>query len=331
MASRARRATALAALTSTMLAVANPAPAAGTEADTTPPTVPGTPVATQVTETSALLTWRPSTDDTAVTQYEIWYQRPGDTGFHSSSAVPSYRLTGLRPDTTYTWVVRASDGRNLSGFSAPVTFRTDPAPSDAEPPSPPGAPQVAVVTADTVELSWAASTDNASEPTYLVYARPEGVGAATVVGAATGTVTRVTMLIPDLTYDFHVVARDVSGNVSAPSPSIRQRTGADPDASCRAGYQPAGGGTPGLLQVTNTGPVGLSAWSIRFRLPDDTRIEAAGYAWAQHGADVVLWWSGWGDELSVGETLSAPLRFPGGTPDVVPTAVTLNGVACATT
>jgi hypothetical protein len=136
------------------------------------------------------------------------------------------------------------------------------------------------------------------------------------------------MLIPDLTYDFHVVARDVSGNVSAPSPSTRQRTGSDPDGSCRAGYRPASGAAPDAIQVTNTGPVGLQAWSIRFRLLGGQRVEEAGYAWAQHGPDVVLWWSGWSDELSVGETLTASLRVSGGTPDVVPTDVTLNGVTC---
>jgi Cellulose binding domain./Fibronectin type III domain. len=225
-------------------------------------------------------------------------------------------------------VVRASDGRNVSDFSAPVTFRTDPAPRESEPPSPPGAPVVTAVTARTVGLSWTPSTDNASTPTYLVYARAEGVGVATVVGGGADAATEVGMLIPDLTYDFHVVARDLSGNVSSPSPSTRQRTGSDPDGSCSAGYRPAGGGSPAALQVTNTGPAGLQAWSIRFRLPDGQRVEHAGYAWAQHGQDVVLWWSGWGDQFSVGETLNASLYLGGGTPDAVPTDVTLNGVAC---
>ncbi|MEQ4300906.1 fibronectin type III domain-containing protein [Plantactinospora sp. B6F1] len=312
--------------------IAAAAPALAAPPDTIPPSTPGTPVATQITETSALLTWRPSTDDTGVTEYEIWYLRGGGNGFYTNTGVPSYRLTGLTPDTAYTWMVRASDGRNQSGFSAPVTFRTDPAPPDAEPPGPPGTPVVSDVTASTVTLAWAASTDNASAPTYQLWSGIEGTGSTPLVGGLPGTSTRVTRLIPDLHYDFHLVARDVSGNVSAPSPATRARTAADPTASCRAGYRPGTAGQPSAVLVTNTGRTALSAWSVRFSFPDDRRIGYASHAWAQHGRDVVVWWSGWADQFSVGETedVTLTLATPG-TPDVPPSGVTLNGASCTGT
>lgn len=314
-------------LLTAVLTIAGAAPV--TAADTTPPSVPGTPVATQVTETSALLTWRPSTDDTGVSQYEIWFQRPDDTGFHNNSAVPSYRFTGLTPDSTYTWMVRASDGRNQSGFSAPVTFRTDPAPQESEPPTAPGVPVVTDFTASSFDLTWAPSTDNASAPTYLVHARPEAVGQATVVGGGDEPAARVRNLIPDLSYDLYVVARDVSGNVSAPSPSVRQRLGSDPTADCRVSFQPGAAGQPPTLWITNTGQVALQAWSSRFHFTGGQRLwDVAGYGWAQYDRDVVLWWSGWSDQFSVGETLPVRLHLAAGPLDAAPTYVSLNGVAC---
>ncbi|MDG4791592.1 fibronectin type III domain-containing protein [Micromonospora sp. WMMD1102] len=293
-----------------------------------PPSTPGTPVATEVTETSALLTWRPSTDDVGVTGYEVWYLRDGGNGFHGNTPVPSYRFTALTPDTSYTWMVRASDGRNHSRFSAPVTFRTDPAPVDSEPPSPPGAPVPSQVTATSVTLDWTPSTDNASAPTYLLHGSAEGTGNATVLGGGSTTSTTVRRLIPDLNYDVHLVARDVSGNVSAPSARTRFRTAVDPTAACRAAFRAAGAGRPAVVLVTNTGPAPLAGWSVRFTLPGDQRIGYAGHAFAQHGRDVVLWWSGWSDEFSVGETLALDLYLDSGTLPGPPDGVTLNGTPC---
>ncbi|MFY1689636.1 fibronectin type III domain-containing protein [Plantactinospora sp. WMMB782] len=306
-------------------------PASAPPVDTVPPSTPGAPVATEVTETSALLTWRPSTDNVTVTGYEVWYLRDGGNGFHNNTTVPSYRFTGLTPGTTYTWTVRASDGRNQSRFSAPVSFRTDPAPVDSEPPSVPGAPVPSNVTATSATLSWAAATDNASAPTYLLYGAAEQTGNPTVLGGGPSTSTTVNRLIPDLHYRFHLIARDVSGNVSAPSPTTRARTAADPTAACRFGYRPAAPGRPAAVLVSNTGPTPLSGASIRFTLSADQQIRYLPYAFAQHGRDVVLWWSGWSDEFGVGETLTLEPQLDSGTLAGPPAGVTLNGAACGVT
>ena len=333
MACRTARAAAVLASAVVVLAImvqVTAAPAGAAPVDTTAPSVPGTPVATQITETSALLTWRPSVDDTAVTQYEIWYLRDGGNGFYNNTSVPSFRFSALTPNTSYTWMVRASDGRNQSGFSASVTFRTDPAPQETEPPSAPGAPGATQVAATTATLAWAPSTDNASEPNYLVYAGAEGVGNTTVVGGGSEPATRVNQLIPDLRYDFHVVARDVSGNVSPRSPTTRVRTAVDPTASCRATYQPEPGGGTAIVRVTNTGPAPLSGWSVRFAFTGDQRILFATYAAAQTGRDVVAWWSGWSDVFSVGETLDLRLYLASPVPATsAATGFILNGAPCA--
>lgn len=294
-----------------------------------PPSVPGAPVATQVTETSALLTWGPSTDDTGVTQYEIWYLRDGGNGFYGSTTVPSYRFSWLRPDTSYTWMVRASDGRNVSGFSPPVTFRTDPAPPETQPPTAPGAPVVSDVTATAATVSWAPSTDNASQPDYLVYAAAAGAGAASVVGGGYETTDQVTGLIPDLEYGVHVVARDVSGNMSTRSPVTRMRTAADPDAACRAGYEALPGGSA-VLHLTNTGPASLQAWSVRGNFSAPPRLVYATHAYAVDGAAIAFWWSGWSDTFAVGETLDIHLYFnEGGAPASALSGIALNGAPCS--
>ncbi|GLZ82047.1 chitinase [Actinorhabdospora filicis] len=93
--------------------------------DTQPPTVPGNLQATGATTNSVSLSWTPSTDNKGVTGYEIHVNgalkttAPGT----SSSAV----VSGLTPNTTYTFKVRATDAKgNLSGFSNEVSKATLP-------------------------------------------------------------------------------------------------------------------------------------------------------------------------------------------------------------
>jgi len=97
--------------------------------DTTPPTAPGTPVASNVTATGATLTWTASTDDTGVTGYDI-LRAPGSSGGTfaqvGTSATTSYTDSGLTADTTYRYQVRARDAAgNVSPVSGTVQITTD--------------------------------------------------------------------------------------------------------------------------------------------------------------------------------------------------------------
>ncbi|ONI85024.1 endoglucanase [Saccharothrix sp. ALI-22-I] len=90
--------------------------------DSQPPTVPGGPFASAITATGATVTWAPSTDNEGVAGYDIL--RSDGTVAATTTGV-SYQLTGLTPDTAYTFTVRAKDtSGNVSAPSTAVAFRT---------------------------------------------------------------------------------------------------------------------------------------------------------------------------------------------------------------
>ncbi|MEU8382083.1 cellulose binding domain-containing protein [Streptosporangium sp. NPDC048865] len=93
--------------------------------DTVPPTRPGTPAASAITSSGATLTWTASTDAAGVSGYDV-YREAGATDVKVGSPTSaSFALTGLTPDTSYTFYVIARDGAgNSSTASVPVTFRT---------------------------------------------------------------------------------------------------------------------------------------------------------------------------------------------------------------
>jgi chitodextrinase len=88
--------------------------------DTTPPTVPSNLVSSNVTATTATVSWTASTDDTAVATYLVF--RNGTQ--IASTAATSWSDSGLTASTTYTYTVKAQDAvGNTSAASTalPVT------------------------------------------------------------------------------------------------------------------------------------------------------------------------------------------------------------------
>ncbi|MEV5506129.1 glycoside hydrolase family 18 chitinase [Streptomyces orinoci] len=86
-----------------------------------PPSAPGTPQATAVTDTSITLSWTAATADKGIKEYDI-YRGTGKVG---STAQTSYTDTGLTPGTDYTYTVLARDNAGQTGpASAPLTVRT---------------------------------------------------------------------------------------------------------------------------------------------------------------------------------------------------------------
>ncbi|GAA0260388.1 glycoside hydrolase family 9 protein [Saccharothrix mutabilis subsp. mutabilis] len=86
------------------------------------PTVPGGLTATNVTGSSATLSWTAATDNVAVAGYDVL--RPDGTVAATASGTTA-QVTGLTPDTAYTFSVRAKDtSGNVSAASTAVTFRT---------------------------------------------------------------------------------------------------------------------------------------------------------------------------------------------------------------
>ncbi|MFJ1735271.1 cellulase family glycosylhydrolase [Streptomyces sp. NPDC088254] len=97
----------------------------GSPGDTRPPTAPGAPAASAVTATSATLTWSAASDDVGVTGYDVVRISGGAETPAASSTTASATLTGLTPNTAYTFAVYARDAAgNRSPRSATVTLTT---------------------------------------------------------------------------------------------------------------------------------------------------------------------------------------------------------------
>ncbi|MDO0933910.1 cellulase family glycosylhydrolase [Streptomyces sp. DG2A-72] len=98
----------------------------GTGPDTQAPTAPGTPTASSVTSTSVTLSWPAATDNVAVTAYDVVRVEGTSELPVAASSTNTVTLTGLTPDTAYTFAVHARDAAgNRSARSATVSVTTD--------------------------------------------------------------------------------------------------------------------------------------------------------------------------------------------------------------
>ncbi len=95
------------------------------EVDTEPPTAPANLTESGKTDTSVNLTWTEATDNVGVTRYDI-YQNGQLIGF-VGGLLTSYTASGLTPNTTYQYTVKARDAvANISGASNEISVTTNP-------------------------------------------------------------------------------------------------------------------------------------------------------------------------------------------------------------
>ena len=133
-------------------------------ADTLAPSTPGN-LAASKTATSVTLTWSASTDNVAVTGYQV--RRDGTLITTTAPGVLTYTDNGRTPNTPYAYTVTAIDAVPNASTPAALNVTTDPAPVDTEAPSMPGN-LAASKTATSVTLTWTASTDNVAVTGYQV-------------------------------------------------------------------------------------------------------------------------------------------------------------------
>ncbi|QFY10875.1 cellulase family glycosylhydrolase [Nonomuraea phyllanthi] len=101
--------------------------AGGSSSDTTPPSTPGTPSASNVTSNSAQLSWTASTDTggSGLAGYNVYREQGSNDQLLGQSSTNSITLTGLSASTQYQVYVRARDGAgNLSSNSSTGSFTT---------------------------------------------------------------------------------------------------------------------------------------------------------------------------------------------------------------
>ena len=194
----------------------------GSGGDTEAPTAPTSLSASNITQTTADLSWNASSDNVAVTGYDI-YQGSTNIGTVTGTSV---QITGLTAATSYSFNVKAKDAAgNESSSSNTVNFTT-PSGADTEAPTAPTSLAASNVTQTTADLSWSASSDNVGVTGYDVY---QG---STNLGTVTGTSANITGLTAATSYSFSVRAKDAAGNVSSSSNTVNITTlsGADTES-----------------------------------------------------------------------------------------------------
>ncbi|WP_405670385.1 PQQ-dependent sugar dehydrogenase [Streptomyces sp. NBC_01530] len=205
-------------------------------ADAQAPTRPGRPSCSDIGEDTLTLAWGASTDNVAVTAYDL-YEHGNKIGEAPGSST-SRALTGLTPNTTYDLTVIARDAAGNTSSASPVVDCTTKPSSDTTPPTRPGTLSAAGVTANSADLTWGASTDDRAVVAYDV--RSDSTVYKTVTA---GTSTTLTGLACNSPYSLNVAARDAAGNVSPQSSTVSFTTKA-----CATD-----GGVPSSVSTLSTG------------------------------------------------------------------------------
>ncbi|QTD36306.1 fibronectin type III domain-containing protein [Polaribacter batillariae] len=189
--------------------------------DTQAPTQPTNLTTSNVTTNSVNLSWTASTDNTAVTGYDVYRNGTLVTTVTSTS----YTATGLTAGTNYSFYIVAKDeAGNVSSASSTQSITT--LAPDTTAPSAPTSLASSGKTNTSVTLTWNASTDNVAVTSYDV------LRGNTVVGNTANTNFTVSGLTANTTYSFTVRAKDEAGNVSSASNSITITTDTAPVNYC---------------------------------------------------------------------------------------------------
>ncbi|NBC68376.1 hypothetical protein GT003_05125 [Paenibacillus sacheonensis] len=193
---------------------------AGGTGDTQAPSAPSNLTSPSKTTTSVNLSWTASTDNVAVTGYNIYN---GSTLAGTVASGTTFSVTGLTANTAYTFTVKAKDAAgNVSAASNALSVTTSSA-SDTQAPTAPSSLTSPSKTATSVNLSWTASTDNVGVTGYDVY------NGSTLAGTTAGTTFTVSGLSASTAYTFTVKAKDAAGNVSSASNALSVTTNASSD------------------------------------------------------------------------------------------------------
>ena len=188
-------------------------------ADTTPPSVPSGLTGTATGSTSVSLSWTASTDNVGVTGYRVFRCEGSTCTNFAQVGAPTgttFTNTGLNGGTVYRYAVKAIDAAgNLSAYSTTANVTT-PAGADTTPPTAPSGLTATAGGSSSVNLSWAASTDNVGVTGYRVErCTSAGCSNFAQIATPTGTTFSNSGLAGSTSYSYRVRAIDAAGNLSA--------------------------------------------------------------------------------------------------------------------
>ena len=180
----------------------------GGTSDTVAPSAPLNLTASGTTQSGTNLSWNASTDNVAVTGYDVYQNNV----FKATVTGTSYAVSGLSASTTYSYFVKAKDAAgNASASSNTVSVTTLAPVADTTAPSAPTNLAASGTTQTSTNLTWFSSTDNIGVTGYDVYQN------SAFIATVPGTNYTVTGLTVSTAYSFYVVAKDAAGNASASS------------------------------------------------------------------------------------------------------------------
>jgi cellulose 1,4-beta-cellobiosidase len=298
--------------------------------------------------------WTASTDNVAVTGYDIYILTT--TGFVRSGTTSgtTYIASGLVYGRAYTFFIVARDaaantsqpsdlftGTAVTGY-APTPTPTPTPPPDTTPPS--GPTGLSVCGADfvnAVPMCWTASTDNVGVTRYDVYRQtPTGYVRA---GSATSAFFTDSGLVGGRLYTYFVVALDAADNISRPSALFTARaqeglpspSPTPSPAACKVTYSVTAwtNGFTATITITNTGTASFNGWNLRFAFPGSGQKVTQGWSavWTQTGVDVTAVNLSWNTVIPAGQSVQIGFNGSHTGTNPRPAAFTLNGTACTVT
>ena len=216
-------------------------------ADSTPPVFSGLVVATAVSATRIDLFWGAANDNTTPANqivYDVFQstvsggQTFGAPTYSTAAGATELQVTGLTPQTTYYFVVRARDAAGNADSNTQERSATTPAASDTSAPTFAGLDEAAAVSDTQILLSWTPGTDNETLSDDLVYhvyrstvsgSYNFSAPAFTTAPGETGAV--IGALSPSSTHYFIVRAEDAAGNVDTNTVERSATTLSGPDTT----------------------------------------------------------------------------------------------------
>lgn len=175
--------------------------------DVEPPTRPGQPVATNITDRSVDLAWPPSSDNVGVTGYRVFVN---GIPYILLSPVAHQRIAGLTSGAYYWVFVRARDADGNLSAAGPVTVFKTTGEAPCPPPLAPTNVGITPLTSTSVELRWTLGVGEMTSGTRINI-NGEYKDIALVSS------WMLTDLIPEMEYSIKLQAFDYYGQLSESS------------------------------------------------------------------------------------------------------------------